>query len=83
MINLFLVYLIIGPLVCLIYNMLMGLINCSDHGDYERSNGYECGWISNYNSVIRYEISFYSLALIYLIFDLELVILLPVSLEIV
>ena len=83
MINLFLVYLIIGPLVCLIANMLMGLINCSDHGDYERSNGYECGEISNYNSVIRYEISFYSLASIYLIFDLELVILLPVSLEIV
>ena len=33
--------------------------------------------------MIRYEIRFYSLALIYLIFDLELVILLPVSLEIV
>ena len=43
MINLFLVYVIIGPLVCLIANMLIGLINCSDHGDYERSNGYECG----------------------------------------
>ena len=68
-INLSLVYLIIGPLFCLIAIMLMGLINCSDHG-----NGTACfeiflcclhlhrRWVSRY----RYLDCFFPLSQTYL-----------------
>jgi hypothetical protein len=47
LINLFAAYALSAPLVCLIANVLAGLINLSDQGDYEASMSYECGY--NFN----------------------------------
>ena len=48
----------------------------------EKSSRYECGFFPKNDAPIKYEISFYTLGLTFVIFDLELLLIFPFVLEI-
>jgi NADH:ubiquinone oxidoreductase subunit 3 (subunit A) len=45
--------------------------------DNEKSSSYECGFFPNNDAPIKHEISFYTVGLTFLIFDLELLLIFP------
>lgn len=47
------------------------------NSDFEKNSAYECGFIPFYHNRKELEIHFYLIALLFLIFDLELSILVP------
>ena len=50
--------------------------------DNEKSSSYECGFFPKNDAPIKYEISFYTLGLTFVIFDLELLLIFPFVWEI-
>jgi len=53
------------------------LIMKKPHKDYIKISPFECGFIPKFNSRIRFSLQFFLLTLIFLIFDVELVLLFP------
>lgn len=71
-----LVFLLIG--VAFIYGtLLVGALVRPKHPTEEKNLIYECGEPTIGSSWIRYNIRFYTIALVYLIFDVEVVFLFP------
>lgn len=61
-------------------NLLIGFLGRPRHPTEEKLMIYECGEPTIGGSWIRYNIRFYTIALVYLIFDVEVVFLFPVAL---
>ncbi|MCX8037561.1 MAG: NADH-quinone oxidoreductase subunit A [Candidatus Sumerlaeia bacterium] len=61
-----------------IFNLTLGSFFRRDRFDPEKMRVYECGEPAIGTSWIRYSIAFYRLALVFLVFDVEVVFLFPV-----
>ena len=83
-INFFLLYLIlIGSLLCLQSQRLFSILYIFRYNpDNEKSIIYECGFFPKNDKPINYILSFYTVGLTFLIFDLELLLIFPFVLEI-
>lgn len=70
--------------VCLILPILLVIINIFLQRDYisdrEKSSPYECGFDPIRNARIPFSLRFFILAVLFLVFDIEIVILLPLPL---
>lgn len=73
--DLFLYFLTIMGVVMLM--ILLTKILSPRNFDFEKLSVYECGFESFVTTRIKFNISFVSIAILYLIFDLEIIILLP------
>ena len=69
--------LISGIILCLLGNLLMRLYIYRHNPDNEKSSSYECGFFPKNDAPIKHEISFYTVGLTFLIFDLELLLIFP------
>ena len=83
-IHFFLLYLIlIGSLLILLSMKLFSILYIFRYNpDNEKSILYECGFLPKNDVPIQYEISFYTLGLTFVIFDLELLLIFPFVWEI-
>jgi NADH-quinone oxidoreductase subunit A len=61
-------------------NLLIGYLARPNHPTPDKLRIYECGEPTIGSSWIRYNIRFYTIALVYLIFDVEVVFLFPAAL---
>ena len=74
-----LVFLLVS-VVFIFGNLLLGWLARPTRPNPEKNEIYECGEPTIGSSWIRYNIRFYTIALVYLIFDVEVVFLFPVAL---
>jgi NADH-quinone oxidoreductase subunit A len=74
-----LVFVGIGLLVGLAFAFLNGLIGRRAVGRRAKSDPYECGLPSEVSRTFRFGISFYMIAMLFILFDIEVVFLFPVG----
>ncbi|QNL48464.1 NADH-quinone oxidoreductase subunit A [Olivibacter sp. SDN3] len=70
------IYLIIGTLLVL-FTLLLGKIISPNKPNKEKQSTYECGEVSQGSSWIQFNSRFYIIALIFLLFDVEMVFIFP------
>lgn len=72
-------------LLCLILPILLSIINLffqtNFYSDREKSSPYECGFDPINNARIPFSLRFFILAVLFLVFDIEIVILLPLPIS--
>ena len=72
-----LLFALLGVVFFLLGNILMKLYIFRYNPDNEKSSSQECGFFAKNDAPIKYEISFYTVGLTFLIFDLELLLVFP------
>lgn len=70
------IYLIIGTLLVL-FTLLLGKIISPNKPNKEKQSTYECGEVSQGSSWIQFNSRFYIIALVFLLFDVEMVFIFP------
>lgn len=72
----FLLYFILGLALSLLL-LILNYILAPKPKDSEKVSNYECGFDSFSDSRMRFDIHFYVVAILFLIFDLEIIFLFP------
>ena len=75
-----LVFLSLGVIVALIFGTLNSVIGPSRPGKV-KSEAYECGLPSEVTKSFRFGISFYLIAMLFILFDIEVIFLYPVAVQ--
>ena len=79
-----LVFLGIGAILGLVFatvNSLLGRYLVRDRGKRSQGDPYECGLPSEVRENFRFGISFYLVAMLFILFDIETILLYPVALQ--
>ncbi|MEX1141377.1 MAG: NADH-quinone oxidoreductase subunit A [Thermoleophilaceae bacterium] len=76
-----LVFLVLGTAVGVAFTMLNGLLGPRRPGK-TKSEPYECGLPSDVRSSFRFGISFYMIAMLFILFDIEVVFLYPIAVQV-
>jgi NADH-quinone oxidoreductase subunit A len=74
-----LVFVGIGLIVGLTFAFLNGLVGRKARGRAAKGDPYECGLPSEVSRTFRFGISFYMIAMLFILFDIEVVFLYPVG----
>lgn len=73
-----LVFILVGVAFCYV-NLALGRILRPQYYGHDKASIYECGEPTIGSSWVRYNIRFYTIALVFLVFDVEVVFLFPVA----
>jgi NADH-quinone oxidoreductase subunit A len=76
-----LVFLVLGTAVGVAFTMLNGLLGPRRPGKV-KSEPYECGLPSDVRKSFRFGISFYMIAMLFILFDIEVVFLYPIAVQV-
>jgi NADH-quinone oxidoreductase subunit A len=76
-----LVFMVVG-IVCACVPMLLGALLGPRRANAEKSAPYECGFEPFTNARIKFDVRFYLVAILFIIFDLEIVFLFPFAVAI-
>jgi NADH-quinone oxidoreductase subunit A len=76
-----LTYLLIVVVIILLIILLVYFINFSTN-DYEKYSSYECGFEPFSDARSFFDVHFYTIGLLFIIFDLEIVFLIPIIVDI-
>jgi NADH-quinone oxidoreductase subunit A len=76
-----LVFVGLGTTVGLVFAYLNAMVGVKGRGMKATADPYECGLPSEFRRSFRFGISFYLTAILFLIFDLEVILLFPVALQ--
>jgi NADH-quinone oxidoreductase subunit A len=74
--NFILIYLLISTCLGLLF-FLLPMVLIPRNLDEEKLSAYECGFDPFYDARLKFDIQFYIIAILFIIFDLELIFLLP------
>jgi NADH-quinone oxidoreductase subunit A len=74
-----LVFVGLGLIVGTLFALLNGLVGKRGHGRQMKTDPYECGLPSEVSRTFRFGISFYMIAMLFILFDIEVVFLYPVG----
>lgn len=74
------VFLILGTGVGVAFGLLNGLLGRRHHMD-AKSDPYECGLPSDVQNGFRFGISFYLIAMLFILFDIEVLFLYPIAIQ--
>ena len=78
----FFVYFLVGIIITTILTFGFGQLNISTSGfDYEKFSAYECGFDPFEHTRFSFDVRFYLVAIFYIIFDLEVIFLFPLSIS--
>ena len=69
----------IAGVIFVLAAMFVGVFFRPDHYDKDKARIYECGEPTIGSSWIRYNMRFYAVALVFLVFDVEVAVLLPIA----
>ena len=75
------VFLILGGLVGTLFAVLNTLVGVRTRPNRNRTAPYECGLPSEIQRGFRFGISFYLIAMLFILFDIEVVFLYPIAIE--
>jgi NADH-quinone oxidoreductase subunit A len=75
------VFLILGGLVGTLFSMLNLLSGRRTRPNTNRTTPYECGLPSEIQRGFRFGISFYLIAMLFILFDIEVIFLYPIAVE--
>ena len=76
-----LVFLVLGTVVGLAFAMLNSLFGTKGRGLKATGDPYECGLPSDVKNGFRFGISFYLIAMLFILFDIEVIFLYPVAIQ--
>ena len=76
-----LVFVVIAALVGTVFALLNYLIGRKPIGRKTKSDPYECGLQTEVSRTFRFGVSFYMIAMLFILFDIEVVFLYPVALQ--
>jgi NADH-quinone oxidoreductase subunit A len=74
-----LVFVGLGAIVGTVFAVLNGIIGKPGRGRSAKADPYECGLPSEVSRTFRFGISFYMIAMLFILFDIEVVFLYPVG----
>jgi NADH-quinone oxidoreductase subunit A len=74
-----LVFVGLGLIVGTVFALLNGLVGKRGRGRQMKTDPYECGLPSEVSRTFRFGISFYMIAMLFILFDIEVVFLYPVG----
>ena len=75
------VFLVLGGLVGLLFSVLNVITGVRTRPNRSRSSPYECGLPSEVQRGFRFGISFYLIAMLFILFDIEVIFLYPIALQ--
>ena len=76
-----LVFLILGALVGTLFATLNTLVGVRTRANRDRTAPYECGLPSEVRRGFRFGISFYLIAMLFILFDIEVIFLYPIAVQ--
>ena len=76
-----LVFMILGGLVGALFSLLNGLSGKRTRPNRNRTTPYECGLPSEIQRGFRFGISFYLIAMLFILFDIEVIFLYPIAVQ--
>jgi NADH-quinone oxidoreductase subunit A len=76
-----LVFLILGALVGTLFATLNTLVGVRTRANRNRTAPYECGLPSEVQRGFRFGISFYLIAMLFILFDIEVIFLYPIAVQ--
>ena len=71
-----LIFLVVGALVGIL-PMVLNRMLAPNHPDKEKLSPYECGFAAFENSRMKFDVRYYLVAILFIIFDLEIAFLFP------
>jgi NADH-quinone oxidoreductase subunit A len=75
------VFLILGGAVGALFSLLNGLVGVRTRPNRNRTSPYECGLPSEIQRGFRFGISFYLIAMLFILFDIEVIFLYPIAVQ--
>jgi NADH-quinone oxidoreductase subunit A len=75
------VFLILGGLVGVLFSLLNSFTGVKTRPNRSRTTPYECGLPSEIQRGFRFGISFYLVAMMFILFDIEVIFLFPIAVE--
>ena len=75
------VFLILGGLVGALFSVLNNFTGVKTRPNKNRTTPYECGLPSEIQRGFRFGISFYLIAMLFILFDIEVIFLYPIAIE--
>jgi NADH-quinone oxidoreductase subunit A len=75
------VFLVLGGLVGLLFSVLNTFTGVKTRPNKNRTTPYECGLPSEIQRGFRFGISFYLVAMLFVLFDIEVIFLYPIAIE--
>jgi NADH-quinone oxidoreductase subunit A len=74
------VFLVLGGLLGAVFALANGLLHKAQHGR-SKDEPYECGLPSEVKRGFRFGISFYLIAMLFILFDIEVIFIFPIAVE--
>ena len=75
------VFLVLGGLVGTLFSVLNLLVGVRSRPNHNRTSPYECGLPSDVQRGFRFGISFYLIAMLFILFDIEVIFLYPIAVQ--
>jgi len=75
------VFLVLGGAIGGLFSMLNGLTGIRTRPNRNRASPYECGLPSEVQRGFRFGISFYLIAMLFILFDIEVIFLYPIAVQ--
>lgn len=75
------VFLVLGGAIGATFSMLNGLTGIKTRPNRNRVSPYECGLPSDVQRGFRFGISFYLIAMLFILFDIEVIFLYPIAVQ--
>jgi NADH-quinone oxidoreductase subunit A len=75
------VFLVLGGLVGTLFSVLNLLVGVRTRPNRNRTSPYECGLPSEIQRGFRFGISFYMIAMLFILFDIEVIFLFPIAVQ--
>jgi NADH-quinone oxidoreductase subunit A len=75
------VFMVLGGLVGALFSLLNGIAGRRTRPNVNRTRPYECGLPSEIQRGFRFGISFYLIAMLFILFDIEVIFLFPIAVQ--